>query len=335
MWINPDLYRSLRIARDGAEGGCIHKFQSNFIVFTVVFCEDWTESQWYWLGTSVSPMGDQLGFLWLAGLIAQHGAKILKSENNQYSHHKAWEISQPYQEISTFWGDSCLDHDISNSPEQFQIICLLPLASLGLITQIYLYLFFNPWGIDTYSPVGLLEGPDLAMAEKMKNVCSKLFWIRYRNKYSCICIFNNGMDHFPHIRPILHFHSIYNLDCHKFIWKWVLQFNQLFSLNSALANFNQCLFNLKSFAEMRISIFPSPCHLPFVNLHQILLWLPVFRGEKPELFNHLWYKSLCTFSSCTHEEWTSLSNKSSFVWFSLILFVRHRKVRTQVRWEPQ
>lgn len=139
------------------------------------------------------------------------------------------------------------------------------------------------------------------------------------------------MDHFPHIHPTLHFHPIYNLDCHKFLWKRVLQFNRLLSLNSPLADFNRCLFNLKSLAEMRISILASPCHPPFVNLHQIPLWPPLFRGEKPELFNCLWYKSLCTFSSCTHEEWTSLSNKSSFVWFSLILFVRHRKVRTQVR----
>jgi len=60
-----------------------------------------------------------------------------------------------------------------------------------------------------------------------------------------------------------------------------------------------------------------------------------FPGKKPELFNLLWYESLSTFASCTHEEWISLSSKSSFVWFSLICFLRRRKANTEVQREPQ
>ena len=70
-------------------------------------------------------------------------------------------MPQPYQEISIFGGEGCLDHDTLNSPERFQIIWLLPLASLGLIK-----FFFSPpdpWAIDPYSPVGSSEGPDLAL----------------------------------------------------------------------------------------------------------------------------------------------------------------------------
>lgn len=79
--------------------------------------------------------GGLVGFS-LAGWV--DGAKILKSENKQYSQYRAWEIPQPYQEIPTLgdvWATTFLT--VLNN-----FICFLPLASLGLITQIYLYIYF-------------------------------------------------------------------------------------------------------------------------------------------------------------------------------------------------
>lgn len=69
-------------------------------------------------------------------------------------------MAQPYQELSIFWGEGYLDNDTLNSPEQFWIIWLLLLASLGLVIHIFLG---DPWALDTYSSVGLSEGPDLAL----------------------------------------------------------------------------------------------------------------------------------------------------------------------------
>lgn len=114
---------------------------------------------------------------------------------------------------------------------------------------------------------------------------------------------------------------------------------QLFSLNLPLANFIQCQFLFKwKLAEMRIIILSSLPHPWFVNCHQTLLWLLFFFfswGTKPKLFNLLWNETFCAFAGCTQEELISLSSKSSFVWFSLIHFLRCRKALTQVGWEPQ
>lgn len=111
---------------------------------------------------------------------------------------------------------------------------------------------------------------------------------------------------------------------------------QLFSLNLPLANFIQCQLHFKrKLAETRIIILSSLPHPWFVNFHQTLLWLLFSWRKKPKLFNLLWNETFCAFAGCTQEESISLSSKSSFVWFSLIHFLRCRKALTQVGWEPQ
>lgn len=108
---------------------------------------------------------------------------------------------------------------------------------------------------------------------------------------------------------------------------------QLFSLNLPLANFTQCQFLFKwKLAEMRIIILSSLPHPWFVNssFGCFFSW-----RTKPTLFNLLWNETFCAFAGCTQEELISLSSKSSFVWFSLIHFLRRRKALTQVGWEPQ
>lgn len=49
-------------------------------------------------------------------------------------------MAQPYQELSIFWGEGYLDNDTLNSPEQFWIIWLLLLASLGLIIHFFFWI---------------------------------------------------------------------------------------------------------------------------------------------------------------------------------------------------
>lgn len=111
---------------------------------------------------------------------------------------------------------------------------------------------------------------------------------------------------------------------------------QLFSLNLPLASFIECQFHFKwKLAEMRIIILSSLPHPWFVNLHRTLLWLLLLWGKKPKLFNLLWNETFCAFAGCTQEELVSLSNKSSFVWFSLIHFLRRRKALAQVGWEAE
>lgn len=106
---------------------------------------------------------------------------------------------------------------------------------------------------------------------------------------------------------------------------------QLFSLNLPPANFIQCQLHFKwKLTDMRIIILSSLPHPWFVNFHQTLLWLLFSRRKKPKLFNLLWNETFCAFAGCTQEESISLSSKSSFVWFSLIHFLRHRKPLTQV-----
>lgn len=73
------------------------------------------------------------------------------------------------------------------------------------------------------------------------------------------------------------------------------------------------------------------CKLPSnPPLAAFFLW-----GKKPKLFNLLWNETFCAFAGCTQEELISLSSKSSFVWFSLIHFLRCRQALTLAGREPQ